>query len=288
MAENEGFAGKKAKQKREWRPLFLDRTSTDKRQIKRNMLLANLKWPEIEALDKSTPIVFPIAAHEQHSRHLPLFTDSLLLGEIVRRAEERAGGGVVFAPLLWLGNSDHHLDFPGTLSAPPRVYLDTLNGLAENFLRHGFKRLVFLNGHGGNDVPGKQALFEIRQRHRDRPDLLLLLATYWNLADPARLAALGLRQSEMGHACEWETSMILRLAPRLVGETKGVEPVEPGHAFEPGFRAWTTKDRTAPGHIGHPAEASPGKGEALFQAFTDGTAAFLDRVIAWDGVSWNG
>ena len=123
------------------------------------MELAELKWPDVEALSKDTPVVIPIAAHEQHGRHMPLHTDSLLLGEIVRRAKEQLGDDALFAPLTWLGNSHHHMDFPGTLSAEPRVYLDLLNGLMENFLHHGFKRLVLLNGHGGNMVPGAQAVF---------------------------------------------------------------------------------------------------------------------------------
>src|SRR5256886_13945212 len=93
------------------------------------MQLTDLNWPAIEALSKDTPVVFPVAALEQHGRHLPLFTDSLLLGEIIRRAAERLSSRVLFAPLQWLGNSDHHLEFPGTLSAPPRTYIDLLNGL---------------------------------------------------------------------------------------------------------------------------------------------------------------
>src|SRR4051812_4495362 len=145
------------------------------------MELTDLSWPAVAALSKDTPVVFPIAALEQHGHHLPLFTDSLLLGEIVRRTKEKLGPRVLFTPLMWLGNSDHHLDFAGTLSAPPRAYLDLLNGLMENFLQHGFRRLVFINGHGGNDVPGKQAIFELRQRHRQRDDLLLLFSTYWGL-----------------------------------------------------------------------------------------------------------
>ncbi|MEW6302037.1 MAG: creatininase family protein [Verrucomicrobiota bacterium] len=252
------------------------------------MQLADLNWPAVHALSKDTPIVFPIAALEQHGPHLPVFTDSLLLGEITRRAAERTGARVLFAPLFWLGNSEHHLDFPGTLSASPRVYLDTLHDLAENFLHHGFRRIIFLNGHGGNDVPAKQATFELRQRHRDRNDLLLLVATYWNLADAARIAKLGTRQSQMSHACEWETSMILRLAPQLVGNLASLEPVEPGNAFEPATRAWITKDRTAPGYIGHPRDATADKGEALFQIFADGVVALLERAVAWDGKGWNG
>ena len=252
------------------------------------MQLADLKTPDVRALSKDTPIVFPIAALEQHGSHLPLFTDSMLLGEIIRRADARLRDRVVFAPLQWLGNSDHHLDFPGTLSAPPRTYLDLLAGLAENFLHHGFKRLVFINGHGGNDVPGKQALFEVRQRHRARKDLLLLMGTYWNLADPARTAGLGYSQSRLLHACEWETSMIQRIAPHLVGPISGLAPVEPGNAFEPATRAWVTQDRSAPGHIGDPRSAAPEKGEVLFGIFTDGVVGLLERVLAWNGRDWEG
>ena len=82
-------------------------------------------------------------------------------------------------------------------------------------IAHGFRRIVFVNGHGGNITPGKQAIFELRQRHRDRGDLLLLFASYWDNANP-NAGRPDLVQSQMGHACEWETSMMLRLAPHLV------------------------------------------------------------------------
>ena len=98
------------------------------------------------------------------------------------------------------------------MHAGPRVYLDLLNDMAENLLAHGFRRIVFINGHGGNTTPGKQAIFEIRQRHRDRDDLLLLFSAYWDQARPND-GRPDLVQSQMGHACEWETSMMLRLAP---------------------------------------------------------------------------
>ena len=82
---------------------------------------------------------------------------------------------------MWLGNSQHHIDFAGTMSAAPRTYLDTLSDMAENLLIHGFRRIVLLNGHGGNIVPAQQAVFEVRQKYRWRSDLLLLAATYWTL-----------------------------------------------------------------------------------------------------------
>src|SRR5260370_2920540 len=123
-----------------------------------------MKWPEVGALPKSTPVVVPIAALEQHGRHMPLFTDGLLLCEIVRRIQEPLKDRVLFAPLMWLGNSHHHLDFPRTMSASPRVYLDLLIDLAANLITHGFRPIVLLNGHVGNIVPGQRALFELRPK----------------------------------------------------------------------------------------------------------------------------
>src|SRR5262245_61695894 len=114
-----------------------------------SMDLQEMTWPKVAVLSKDTPVVIPIAALEQPGRHMPVFTDSMLLGEVLRRVRETpVAQRVLFTPLMWLGNSHHHLDFPGTLSASPRVYMDMLIDLAENMIHHGFKRIVFVNGHG--------------------------------------------------------------------------------------------------------------------------------------------
>jgi len=253
------------------------------------MELADLSWPAVAALLRTTPVVFPVAALEQHGRHMPVFTDSLLLGEVVRRVKlAPVAAGCLFAPLQWLGNSHHHCDFPGTLSATPRVYLDLLKDLATNFLAHGFTRIVFVNGHGGNIVPLQQALFELKQDHRTARDQLLLSLTYWDAAGTPADAVPGLVQKQMGHACEWETSMVLRLKPSLVvGDVAAVPEVPFGKGFAPGYRAWVMPDRSEPGHVGTPAAATAEKGEALFGFFAAGVAAYLERAVAWDGVSWD-
>ena len=245
----------------------------------------DLTWPEIKALAPDTPLVIPVAAIEQHGHHLPVATDSMLLGEVIGRVAPRLSQHVLFAPLQWLGNSDHHMDFSGTLSARPRTYLDMLCEQIENAIIHGFRRIVFLNGHGGNITPGKQAVFEARQTYRNRSDLLLLFATYWEFASPWE-GRDDIVQRAMGHACEWETSMIQRIAPQLVKDVSKLETIGTDYGFEPAYRGWTTKDRTKPGYMGSPQFASPDKGEHLLQAFTDGVESFLKTVIAWDGKAW--
>ncbi len=163
-----------------------------------------------------------------------------------------------------------------------------LGDLIDNLVTHGFHRIVLLNGHGGNIVPGQQAVFEARQRHRDRDDLLLLSATYWLLGSKPDQLEPSLVQSDMGHACEWETSMILRLAPHLVGEREALEPVSQTPSFAPASRGWITRERTEAGHIGDPRSATAEKGEVLFRTFARDVVAFLERVIDWDGRSWGG
>lgn len=238
-----------------------------------------MNWPAIAAMPRIVPVVIPIAALEQHGHHLPLFTDSLLLGEVWRRAHEQLADRVLSLPLMWLGNSDHHLDFPGTISAPPRLYLDMLGGLIDNLLFHGFTRIVLINGHGGNDIPGRQAIFEARQRNRDRDDLRIIFTTYWGLGARPWESEPSFKQREMGHACEWETSMILRLAPHLVGDYGSAPEVTFEQEFSPAHLAWITKDRSSLGHIGSPHLATAEKGEVLFEAFSHDIVKLLQQML---------
>ena len=253
------------------------------------MQLQEMSWPAVAAVSKDMPVVVPIAAVEQHGPHLPVFTDSMLLGEVVRRAAELLGDRVVWTPLLWLGNSHHHIDFAGTLSAAPRTYLDLLGDLIDNLVVHGFRRIVLLNGHGGNIVPAQQAVFEARQRYRERDDLLLLASTYWLLGGKPNQVDPSFVQDQMGHACEWETSMILHLAPQLVGELGQIEPVSPRRRRSSRPRGAGSPRSGAPlGHIGDPRRATAAKGQTLFRIFSHDVVTFLERVIGWDGRSWDG
>ncbi len=241
------------------------------------MQLFEMTSPQVDDLSPWTPVVIPIAALEQHGPHMPVFTDSLLLGEIVRRVDERLSDRVLFAPLMWLGNSEHHIDFAGTMSASPRTYLDLLKEVVGNFLTHGFHSIVLLNGHGGNIVPSQQAMFELRQQHRERDDIRLFSATYWQAGDPPSDPSFS--QTQMGHAGEWETSMIRHLHPHLVGNIKYLQPVPNDSPCAPAQSGWITKERSPQGYIGDPANATAEKGAMLLDRFTDNVVALLDSMV---------
>src|SRR2546421_781318 len=95
----------------------------------------------------STVVLAPIAACEQHSRHLPTFTDTILVTAVAEGVEQRLPQQVLLLPTLWLGASSHHLPFGGTLSLEVDTHVTVLCELLTPLLDDGFRRVMLLNGH---------------------------------------------------------------------------------------------------------------------------------------------
>ncbi len=105
--------------------------------------------PNVEALPEEEPAVFTIAASERHDRDLPLLTNSILLEENRRPGGKAFGRQRFVCPATTNGTGNsHHLDFPGAISAEPRLHLNLLVNELACFLAHGFRRLILLNGRG--------------------------------------------------------------------------------------------------------------------------------------------
>src|SRR4051794_40778254 len=99
------------------------------------MKYGELKWPDIERMDKAHKVVVvPLGSLEQHGHHLPLLTDSLIGGALADRVEAALPETVLLLPMQWLGSSHHHLKFPGTLSLPSPLYIDLVTALCECLL----------------------------------------------------------------------------------------------------------------------------------------------------------
>src|SRR2546421_4444753 len=170
------------------------------------------RWPQTqESTAQAKVIVAPLGSLEQHGHHLPLLTDTLIITEIARRAEAELGDEALFLPTQWLGASDHHLAFPGTVSAGNDHYVHLLEDIVECLIRAGFRRIFLLNGHGGNITPGRQALYNVQLRHRGEPDLYLAFSSWLAIAAEQIATIQDLETKSVTHACEQETSMILRI-----------------------------------------------------------------------------
>src|ERR1700736_5061038 len=107
--------------------------------------------PQLQHVSRyRTVVVAPIAACEQHSRHLAVSTDTVLVTGVAEGVERRLPCEVLLLPTLWFGASAHHLRFGGTLSAEVDTHIDMLCDLLTPLLDDGYQRVMLLNRHGGN------------------------------------------------------------------------------------------------------------------------------------------
>ena len=232
------------------------------------MKFSEMTAPELRQLPRDSVLVLsPIAACEQHGRHLPTFTDSILVAAVAEGVESRLPRQILLLPTLWLGASAHHLRLGGTLSAEVFTHVAMLCDLLTSVLEDGYRRVLLLNGHGGNIDTMHMALRQVQPRYRDR---ILAAGSYWDLAAKELAAFAGGPRKSMGHACEFETSMVMALRPELVraAEVSDDPPLdEPALAGV--YTAEDMKQRTHHGAVGYPQIASAAKGQAFLAAAID-------------------
>src|SRR5579885_1757937 len=223
------------------------------------MKFHEMTFPELRQVPRDAVVVVaPVAACEQHSRHLPTFTDTLLVTGVAEGVEQRLPRQVLLLPTLWRGASHHHLRFGATLSADADVHVTLLCELLTPLLEDGHQRLMILNGHGGNIDTLHLALRRLQPRWRDR---LLTGASYWEIAEKELAALAEGPRKVMGHACEFETSMVLALRPDLVRRDEiADDPPNDDPALRGLYLAEDMHQRTDHGCVGYPRLASAEKG----------------------------
>lgn len=113
--------------------------------------LPHMTWPEVQELRTRTDmVIIPIAAMEQHALHLPIGTDYLNGLERAKLVAQKTP--VLVAPILLPGNSPYHMEFAGTITLSSQTIQQVYFEAAQSLMRHGFKRFLLLNSHGGNQV----------------------------------------------------------------------------------------------------------------------------------------
>ncbi|HZZ42888.1 MAG TPA: creatininase family protein [Tepidisphaeraceae bacterium] len=253
------------------------------------MLWHEHSWPQIQSLNKNLPVIIPLGSIEQHGHHLPLIVDTAQVTAVADRAEKSLGSSALFLPTLWLGCSEHHLDFPGTISVPASLYSQNIKSIARCILHAGFNRIFFLNGHGGNEAPAAQALTEFVGENNTADSAHLAFASWWHVArDSIAPPRHGLTTPAISHACEYETSLMLTIRPDLVNLPAAREPAPP--ITSPWFHSeYGGKVRlfhrfhqyTPVGSMGRPSAATAQKGESLLTAITDDVVAFIKDFSSW-------
>jgi len=142
--------------------IFLFIAAFSSAQEGKPLFLQEMTWPDVrEYLKSSDMVIIPLGSTEQHGPHLPLGTDYYLATGALEKISARTG--VVVAPILLVGYSEYHSGFPGTLSIKPDTMVQVLFESAQMLLKYGFRRLMFFNAHGGNNIVQQKIIHEINQ-----------------------------------------------------------------------------------------------------------------------------
>lgn len=178
------------------------------------MLLAEKTWREVAAyLEHDDRIIVPVGSTEQHGLRAVLGTDHLVPAGIAREAGRRAQ--VLVAPALNYGMSLHHMAFPGTVSLRPSTLLQVTCDILASLARHGFRRILFLNGHGGNTATLQAGIAEAGDIHTA---LRVKLCAWWELPGVKALLDQAFGDKEGGHGTPGETSLTMALHPGIVSD----------------------------------------------------------------------
>jgi len=234
--------------------------------------------PQLRNVPRDTTVVIaPIAACEQHSRHLPTFTDTILVTGVAEGVEQRLPKQVLLLPTMWMGASAHHLRFGGTLSAEVDTHIEMLCDLIQPLLDDGYKRVMILNGHGGN-IDTMQVALRLLQPDYQRCQLTA--ASYWDIAQKELAELAEGPRKQMGHACEFETSMVLALRPELVRrEEIKDDPMPSEPALRGLYIAEDMRQRTDHGAVGYPELATAEKGRACLNAAIGRTVEVVQALL---------
>jgi creatinine amidohydrolase len=245
----------------------------------RPYILAESTWRTVAATPYEVAVL-PWGATEAHNFHLPYATDNVqaerVAAEAARLAWE-AGARVVVLPAVPFGVQTTQLDIKLCLNVNPSTQLALLGDLVSALDGQGVRKLVVLNGHGGNDF--KQMIRELQPRTR----VFLSLVNWYSCVDPK-----GYFDDLGDHAGEMETSVMQHVAPELVAP---LETAGPGRERRPALRglrdkvAWAPRrwtQVTADTGIGDPSRATPEKGARFFAAVTERVAAYLVELANLD------
>ena len=240
---------------------------------------------------ENTLIIQPIGAIEQHGPHLPLIVDAAIATAVVGQTLQKLPANIpAYAlPTLHYGKSNEHLRFPGTITLSAQTLTSVLMEMAQSIYRAGFRKLILINGHGGQPQVLEIVARDLRQRYAD---LQVFPMFVWGAPHEAE-QVVGTSEYETGiHAGDVETSVMLALMPEQVDMSKAVRefpaPFAAGSLLSLEGRlpmAWMMNDISQSGVVGNATSATAEKGEAILSSVTDGWVKVLEEIYAFAGLS---
>lgn len=261
--------------------------------MKKKFLLDEMTWPEVRGKLKETDIVIiPVGAIEEHGPHLPINNDAFTAYGIAKRIAEIVAEDVkaVVAPLIPFGFSETLMNYPGTITLTPETLVAVYEEVGKSLVRHGFKKIVFVNGHGGNP----RYICEAMERITKETGAFCALVQYWTLGLETIYKTMETEGKVWGHACEVETSISWAVGQNVQADkrVKSIEvemPPEFKEYFFPMFKpkvpveipfpeALFPGPDAHPGVLGDATLASKEKGEWFLKPTIDASVDLLRKL----------
>lgn len=228
------------------------------------------------ALGDASVALIPVGATEQHGPNLVNGIDWRVAEEIAMQVAEMTSPNAIVVPPLPFGLSGHHLGFPGTLHISASSFIAVCKDVATSLARHGVKKIIFINGHRGNENVLGVLVAELTY------DLGIEAASAFWMTQAADVISQHRTTKRWGHGCEIETSVAMALDPRLVGEElEAGDLIGEYGSYEDNYEphALTTarsfSSRTRNGVFGDATAATPQIGDEIVEMAVARTAAFV-------------
>lgn len=250
-------------------------------------LLAKMTWPEAKATLAETDIaIIPVGSTEQHGPALPVDTDAFEADAFAQAVAERLWPRVktLVTPLVSYGVSPHHMPFAGTITLRAETLIDLIVDIGLSLAKHGVKKIVVMNSHGGNTPALSIALRKLYDT-----GLWCVQVAWWEIvADLVKQTF----APPYFHADDMETSVAWGLGQRVLQDRRvdepGREPI-PGYtratmfAEPPNFSpVFDMTEYTDSGTIGNAKRANPETGKRIADAAVQRMAAFIEKAAALD------
>jgi len=254
-------------------------TRKKKSSVKRRVFMeryqfAAYSWEEISEMDReNTTILIPLGSTEQEGTHLPLGVDTYVAEALAK--EVALATGALVGPTLPVGYSEWFLEFAGTISLKMETFTQVVREYCYSLIHHGFRKFIFVNGHGGNG-PGVDV---VARELKLGTDVEVAMVLIWKIANSLAKDIPGLKENAFKHAGELMTSIMLYLHPDTV--TMKRAKVEFVRSNKPLFEAKSSlgpatfkgieishygkaKSLTASGIMGDPLASTAQNGKILF------------------------
>lgn len=243
------------------------------------MQLSTASWPEVEAyLTRSRGIVIPIGSHEQHGPNGLVGTDAICPEVIAQEAGD--ADGFLVGPTFNVGQAQHHMAFPGTVTLRPSTMLAALQDWIASFTRHGFTRLYFFNGHGGNTATIQAAFSEAYapwSLKGEAAPFACMLRNWWELDNVGATCRRLFPTGEGSHATASEVSVTYYRYPDFRKDVVMTPKIAPNGPIRD---AADYRRRFADGRIGSdPSQATPEKGAEIVAVAKAGLISEVRRFF---------